>query len=253
MEKVLYILITCLAVYGSVWYIQRLVKPRAREVLDKSLQNMNNFKLGDKCLAYKAGIGMAGDMAIAVDQDGNKLCLVGGKPGELILAEDNLETKIYYCGDLLKSYLLVDDISIKSTVRQSQAGMVLMNNISTSTEDNVKGNKNITAIELEITVNDLQTPVHKISFLEAPKSKKNSPIYQEALETAAKWHGIISELIVKADTVDEQIAQPDGQLKPEGQHRPYSLADELTRLADLVKQGFITREEFESQKTKLLQ
>lgn len=94
-------------------------------------------------------------------------------------------------------------------------------------------------VDLKITVADPLNPIYRINFLSCLYGK-NSVEYKEALKNAHHWHGVLSAMIKRAK-------EDDG-------HRvdKFSVADELNKLAELLKYGILNQEEFDRQKDKLL-
>ncbi len=103
---------------------------------------------------------------------------------------------------------------------------------------------------MRIIVNRTSSPVHDINFMNV-EGKKQGFIYTDAMQLARHWHGLMEVLIKRSDSED---AAKGGDLvfesTPAITNR--SIADELTKLSELKKQGLLTDEEFSAEKAKLL-
>jgi hypothetical protein len=160
--------------------------------------------------------------------------------------------------DLLSSEVFEDNVTITKTARGSQLGGALIGGLALggvgAIIGGLSGNKTssdkVNRIDLRITVNRTGSPVHDINFMNV-EGKKNGIIYKTAMKQTRHWHGLLGVLIKRADT--EDIAQ-EGELVVENPKllQKGSVADELTKLAELQKLGLLTEDEFMVQKAKLL-
>jgi hypothetical protein len=201
---------------------------------------------------------------IAFDDTNNKICLLENTnphPTERIdntifvtLKEENFDynISIFDCKDFLQSEVIVDGESVTKTSRGSQIGGAIIGGILTggvgAIIGGLSGKKNttdtISKIHLQITVNDTTKPVRTIMYIDEKKSlKKDNPKYKEAHEKAIHWHNLISVLIKRADDNDKLISQTSTNSNK---------IDELSKLAQLRKEGILTEEEFIKEKQILL-
>jgi len=109
----------------------------------------------------------------------------------------------------------------------------------------------VSRIDVRLTINDTRQPIFDINFLNV-ETKKDNPAYQQALQTARHCHGLMEVLIKRADMEDKQKAQTTNLATVHQGNQQISFADELKKLSDLKDSGILTPEEFEKQKTKLL-
>lgn len=93
-------------------------------------------------------------------------------------------------------------------------------------------------IEVKIILRDAPTPTCYIKLLTS-EVKTTSWTYQDALENA---HNITAVLQVILESQQQQSTQPEA----------YSEADELRKFKQLMDDGIITQEEFESKKRQIL-
>jgi hypothetical protein len=192
-----------------------------------------------------------GSSGIAVDQGRKKICLIANTM--------STSNRIVSYKDILSVELFEDGDSITKTSRSSQVGGALVGGLllggagaiigglsgKTRTSDKVK------QIDLRIIVNDPNTPLHDIKFLNL-ESKKDSVIYKNAMQSARHWHGVLEVLIKSADSELHPGIAP-GPVQPMASNSSTnSVADELKKLGELKHGGLLTEEEFQSQKRKLL-
>ena len=99
-------------------------------------------------------------------------------------------------------------------------------------------------IDLWIAVRDQEEPIYSVNFLDM-EAKEGGMIYEKAVNNAKHWHGLLSELIALADVQSHSV---DRANEPQA----LSPADELTKLSTLLEKQLITKQEFDTQKQKLL-
>ncbi|MEK3716234.1 SHOCT domain-containing protein [Paenibacillus sp. FSL R7-0333] len=241
------------------WYAKRK-KTEQNYNTDKQLywylDEVKDFK------ASKYHISEDKKFLVAIDETSKKVCFIDNNYG--------IAQKVYSYRDLIKSEITEDGESVTTTSRTSQLGGVLLGGMiaggtgaavgalsaSKSTKSEIK------AITLKITVNDTKNPVYYIKFLFVIEAvRKNTPKYQNAIKEANHWHGLISVLIRRADAELQDTKQKElvsalapNSIKEEASVSTVSasVADELVKLGELMKQGLITSEEFSEMKKKLL-
>ncbi|WP_136603829.1 SHOCT domain-containing protein [Paenibacillus dokdonensis] len=202
------------------------------------LQDIPNF---NKSNSYVSGSRkIAG---IAFDDINKKICII-----------DNSVTKVVGYKDLLESQVLIDNIQETITSRKSQLGGAIVGSILAGGVGAVIGGLSgktktsniIKKVELKITINDTKHPVQTVTFLDDQNGvSKEDEAFRKASKQADYWQGLISVLMKQAD-------EEDNPSNPKIFDQKNSLADELTKLVELHKNGILTKEEFESQKGKLL-
>ena len=196
------------------------------------------------------------ETGIMIDESNKKVCLIN-------CSLDNqknlvINDKVLSYRDILSSEIDEDiwggsTTIITKTSRDSQLGGTLLGGLVLGPAGAVIGGLSgekkselkksddiVTRVNLRIIVNDINNPIHVVNFLDNPV-RKNSTIYESAIEQAKYWHSLISVLIKRADTEDRRTNSSTS-----------SIATELEKLAKLRDTGVLTEEEFLNQKHKLL-
>ncbi|VDG74712.1 Uncharacterised protein [Clostridium carnis] len=100
----------------------------------------------------------------------------------------------------------------------------------------------IDSLKIKITINNSNRPVEYINLI-TTQTKTNSLLYKSSYNLAQE---IISMLSVIKESSNRENNVEDIE------NTGFSLADELRKLKELVDEGIISEEEFQNQKTKLL-
>ncbi len=201
-----------------------------------------------------------------------------GEKGRYAFVLDNIGRKIYYLNSLLTKEIAFDDIisveiledntllSSKSTSRTvggaliggalaGGAGMVVGGLSGDS-----KQKKKVSKVSVKIKIRDYSTPTLLIECFNAyeltagnySEIKSDDTLYgsfyKTELENAQKISDYISIVI---DEVDREEIRPSGSA-PQIAMATGSIADELSKLAELKEKGILSEEEFTDQKKKLL-
>lgn len=251
---VFYISIFFLIVFGLIALV-KLAEDENKKILDRDnkikqkLKTMN-FSISQMIMDKNNTLENKKNIihGIAIDEKNKKICLI---------TYNNLSKLIDLCvleyKDILSSEIFVDGVTITKTSRSSQIGGALIGDLLFGSVGAVIGglsggkvsSEEVKKIDLQIVVNRTSNPIHDINFLNT-KCKKNGITYNKAMEKVRHWHGLLAILIKQADLED---AKKEKDSEPS---KGNSIADELSKLAELCKQGLLTEEEFKTQKTKLL-
>lgn len=195
-------------------------------------------------------IGCDGNSGIAIDESQKKICLIINR-GAFI------SERIISYKDIFSIELFEDGTPITRTVRSSQIGSAvvgglvlggvgaIVGGLSGKTETSGK----IKRIDLRLIVNDTEAPLHDVAFMNV-ENKRDSILYTQAIQQARHWHGIVEVLIRRADA-ENNTSQIEEHPLPATLSAPF-VADEIKRLAQLYNSGVLTLEEFQQQKTRLL-
>jgi hypothetical protein len=189
-------------------------------------------------------------VGLAIDEERKKVCLIN-------YASNQFHVISYK--DILVAEVFEDGATISKTMRGSQIAGALIGNLVLGGAGAIIGGLSgkrkhegtVSRIDVRLTINDTRQPIFDINFLNV-ETKKDNPAYQQALQTARHCHGLMEVLIKRADMEDKQKAQTTNLATVHQGNQQISFADELKKLSDLKDSGILTPEEFEKQKTKLL-
>lgn len=191
-------------------------------------------------------IGDDGATAVAIDEQRKKVCFIDHRQQEI-------SSRVVTYKDILSSEIFEDGSVTTRTVRSSQIGGAFVGGLALGgvgaiiggLSGQTKTSGKVKRIDLRITVNDTQSPLHDVNFLDV-ETKQEDHTYQRAMKAARHWHGLVEVLIKRADVEDRAnvVTAPLSQ--------PTSIADELKKLADLRDSGVLSVEEFEQQKSRVL-
>jgi len=191
-------------------------------------------------------MGCDGNTALAVDEQRKKICLI-------TKAEGINSYRVFSYLDLFSVEIFEDGTSVTKTERGSQIGGALVGGILLGGVGAIMGglsgsketSQKIKRIDLRLRVNDTKNPLHEVRFLNR-ESTKDAYAYKEAIKSARHWHGLAEVLIKRADMEEKAKRRDRPQIT---QNTPSaSVADEISKLAELHKAGVITLEEFKQQK-----
>ena len=195
-------------------------------------------------------MGVDDHVGISIDEQRKKVCLINYPAKQF---------RVISYQDLLSSEIFEDGESISKAMRGSQIAGAIIGNIAFGGVGAIIGGLSgkrktagtVNRIYFRLTVNDIKQPIFDINFLNK-ETKKDKPIYQQALQKARHCHGLVEVLIKRADMEDRQLAQKTNTSNDQQVSKQLSVADELKKLADLRDSGALTNEEFQQQKAKLI-
>lgn len=194
----------------------------------------------------------------AMDENNKKLCIISVNRMSNV---PKVNPRVIDYKDVLEAEIIEDGISVTKTSRGSQIGRTLLGGVVAGGLGAVIGGlsaKTITTnevskIQLQIVINDTKIPIKKITFLNSEKPiKKDTQEYRTAIQKANHWHKLMTIVIKQADTYDNEKQEKVVTNERNIENSTSSVADELTKLSQLKKEGFLTDEEFQKQKQKLL-
>ena len=212
--------------------------------INKILKSLPDFN------STKSIIGCGMSSGLAVDEARQKVCLITNNGV-------SVSQRVINYKDIFSVELFEDGTSVTKTVRSSQIGGAvvgglllggvgaLVGGVSGKTETSEK----IKRIDLRLIVNDTNSPLHDVTFMNG-ELKKDNIIYTEKIQAARHWHGIVEVLIRRADLEEKSLQISERQNQPTLPNA--SVADEIKKLADLHCSGVLTLDEFQQQKTRLL-
>lgn len=195
-----------------------------------------------------------GEAAIAIDEENNKIgIIVNNNNNPTVLSRTfnnyNFSSRIFDFRDILKSEILKDGKSITSTsITSTVSGAVLGGMIAGGVGaiiGGMAGEKEtvnvVSRLELQVVVNDPEKSVYRIVFAANTEEFTIHQLSSKELdEIAHHWHNLLSHIIKLNDSeIKNNISN-------------FNKIDELKKLGELLNEGFITQEEFEIEKQKLL-
>ena len=195
-------------------------------------------------------IGSDGFAGLAVDEGRKKICLIANSCG--VAASQ----RIVDYRDILSAELFEDGFSVTKTSRSSQLGGALIGGLALGGVGAIIGGLSgktvatgkVKSIQLRLVVNDTQSPLHDVTFMDV-EGNKPGIIYNAEIAQARHWLGLMDVLIKRAD--EEDCANTPSE-QPKVAISRISVADEIKKLAELVASGALTNDEFQTQKEKLL-
>ncbi|WP_138752201.1 SHOCT domain-containing protein [Paenibacillus sinopodophylli] len=194
---------------------------------------------------------------IAIDETSKRVAFVYNQEiNTSTVIVDNLfsyKCAVYSYANVLQSSIILDGNTVSTASSMTTIGRSLLGGFlagktgaiigglsaARTTENQVK------KILLQIVVNDIAKSFHTITFGSFPKgAQKDNLSFKDAESKVTHWHNILSFLIKQVD--DAERSDPSNNSKGN------SVADELTKLSMLVRDGLMTHEEFNQQKIRLL-
>lgn len=187
----------------------------------------------------------------------NELIISYDENGKQINFTSRHNNKTFDFDQIMGSEVIINEISVSKTDRSSQLGGALIGGALFGgvgaaiggLSGDIKAEGKVKKIQLKVTINDIQDPNHYVVFFESiAEVEKENPAVKSAIEEVSKWNSIIS-ILIKRQIEEKAIVN----IKHEEQYGSVgSVADELLKLSELLKKDFITKEEFELQKAKIL-
>lgn len=225
-----------------VYIIKMIVISKNKKSMEEKIDQLKDFTPTQKMM------GEDGKTGLAIDENLKKICLIKQKYGDVCHV-------IIPYRDLLSSEIYEDGATVTKTSRTSQLGGALIGGIALGgvgvllggLSGKKKALDNVKRIDLRITVNKTDSPIHEVNFMNV-ECKKGGSTYNDAIRQANHWHGLMNVLIKRADEEDKNKENKDKTKEPENM----LVADELMKFVQLKKQGILSKSEFEEQKIKLL-
>ena len=200
----------------------------------------------------KEFIGVDGTGGIALDERTRKICLIsknGSFSSRVFSHQEILSSEITEDGFQIVKYsrrsMVEDSHPEEQPAEQTEESDGLDLAVE---EDAPRQNTQATVkkIALHVMVADAQNPSHAVTFSNS-EFERGSVNHNISLAAARQWHSRLCILMQQADNEAENEASQGGICK----ESPY-VADEINKLVELMNNGFITEEEFNLQKGKLL-
>lgn len=228
-------------------------RKKSINIFEKFLNDLEDFT------ATKKLIDSFGFELLAIDENRKKICFVFIRNTTKLHAQPKLDKnksknmevfiKVYSYKDIISSEILQDEVTVTKTDRINQIGGVLLGGLVLGKTGAVIGGlsgkkistQSINKIDLLITVNDSENPIHKINIANSCGGMK--PVSDLDYEKALYWHNLISVLIKQAEQEDN-ISN--------NKNTSQNIIDDLNNLMELKNKGILTDEEFQKLKEHII-
>lgn len=201
------------------------------------------------------------ESTVSVKNAGNYMFIMDNFFKVLVIIGENMHKSFNYSDIIEVSYEENgDQLFTKSTGRTiggAIAGGVLLGGAGAvigGLSGKTKKNKVVNTMDIKILLRSTEESTCILHFMDSstPLKTKNSAdesTYEEFLKNANKAKDLLSIVIDDAKQTASQATATDAS---KSDAPSFSVADELSKLADLKKQGILTEDEFRIQKEKLL-
>ncbi len=226
---------------------ENLLLNERTQKIETALSSVPNFKATTKILGYKSLY------AFAIDDDQKKVFYTTDQEEQYVLSYEDIISV-----ELLEDNQVLSEKSSMRTIGGAVVGGVLAGGagaIVGGLSGNTKQKQLHSSVVVKLLVRNVTMPTLTISCFDcqtmtlAKKPIKDGDSEMEIYKTGlAHAKQIVDLLHVIIDFVDKK----QGAILP-NQSTALSIAEELSKLALLKEQGILTEEEFNQQKTRLLQ
>jgi len=245
----LFIIIIVVAFIAGIFQaISNSKKEKERgEILSKRASNIDGF------VSSTTITGAKNRYQFLVDNENRKVCFIDECSKRIIPFEDIISVELVENGTTL---------STKSTIRTvggTLVGGALAGGagaIVGGLSGNSKQVQKVSDVQIRMRIRDLENPVLVIKCFDAKTmtiegkpiktTSMDGNIYREGRQHAQRILDLVSVII---DDVDRNNVTATTESKSVSN---ISIADELTKLADLKEKGILSQDEFDQQKAKLL-
>lgn len=164
----------------------------------------------------------------------------------MLLCEKSLKNMVFHYEDLLAAEILQHNEQVTSgSLGSVVAGGLLSGGVGAIVGGlaGPKATKEVcSGLQIKLTMKGLQHPVVYLSFL-STSAKMGSPLYQEAVKKADECMAVLTHIMASTGVLNTANIN--------GTHG-FSAVDELLKYKQLLDDGAITPEEYETQKARIL-
>ena len=237
MEIAVIILLAAVVIVGR--FLKAAILAGQRSFLTRKIHKISGFTNAKTLVSMdrKSGLGLS-------DESG-ELALVGGHWEGVA---------VFTAREIISCEVFIDGQSDSRTNRGSQLGGAVVGGLLLGGAGAIIGGlsgskrttKKISSVELRITVDDSNNPLHDVILLDEILNAKDERA-KMIVTTARTWHARIAALMRHADVPAEaDLATFSAATAPQ------SVADEIEKLFNLRERGLLTQSEFDHLKSQLL-
>lgn len=189
-----FIMILAILVLPIMFLLFRINSTKEKELTTN--QAINIFKQHE---ISKYHIGTDNLSAIGLNENQNKIVLLTRNK-----LQDNFNVNPLPFSDILETKLIEDELTVTSVSRASQIGGAIVGGMVAGGIGAIVGGSGATShtendvrkIQLELVVDSLDNPVHRVSFMnEDIHIKKYETKYKQQFETASQWYKMFSVIL----------------------------------------------------------
>ncbi|MDR4494985.1 MAG: SHOCT domain-containing protein [Nitrospirales bacterium] len=192
---------------------------------------------------YRGSDGMAG---LAVNEETYQLCLLKNATSlpRIVPVKDLIGAFLVKNGELIGQGLRTRPKKIHAFLKIVQNQITTLIDAGNSSQAGGSNQR----IDLIVAVHDEEEPLYVVNFLDM-ETKEGGILYEKSIGTAKHWHSLLDGLILKAD----HLEHIQGDIRDSNTEiSSTSVATEIEKLAELVENRLMTKQEFEAQKEKIL-
>lgn len=249
--------ILVLSIFGGLLVGFKLTSDRGNGIKKEVEQKMKMvIPLDEKLEESKVYMAHDYESKIILDDVHKKVMVIENKLSNVAILSSTLskydfEANVFPYRDILSIEIYVDGASITKTSRSSQLGGALVGGILAGGVGAIIGGttgtktttENIKKIDLLITVNDIQKPIHAINFYSGDIDPTINSVgtAKTAMAICKEWYSILTHIIKQDDKKIESDTDTHN-----------NIVQKLKELQELKVEGILTEEEFNTQKNKIL-
>ncbi|TRZ37009.1 SHOCT domain-containing protein [Niallia circulans] len=246
-------ILICFLIAGVCFWLVALINKG-----EDKIENIRQLSVNEVVKENKITISKRYDMKMVYTliHDNKKKCIwviLYSRPKDFI--------KQFNYQDIIQVEMKEDDETVSVTSRTSQLGGALVGGalaggvgaVIGGLSGKQKQKRAVKSIKLILTIDDLENPIYTIEIERFHKpADTNSREYANAYNVALNWFKLLEVIIKQGDK--EYNVERNKQLMNNDETKILnsSVADELTKLALLLREGVLTEEEFNIQKKRLL-